>query len=200
MLLKEKAIFVDIDTQFDFMNPNGNLYVKNAEKIIPNIKKLIDFALKNKIPIIASVDAHRENDPEFERFPPHCVKGTPGYEKIPETKVSNCEIVENKPQEVEVSPEKEIVIEKQVFSLFDNINSDRILKKLGRSIAVIFGVATEYCVRASALGFLERGYEVLIVTDAVKEISEEEGRKALEELKNKGAKLITTDQILKEQF
>ena len=200
MLLKEKAIFVDIDTQFDFMNPNGNLYVKNAEKIIPNIKKLIDFALKNKIPIIASVDAHRENDPEFERFPPHCVKGTPGYEKIPETKVSNYEIVENKPQEVEVSPEKEIVIEKQVFSLFDNINSDRILKKLGRSIAVIFGVATEYCVRASALGFLERGYEVLIVTDAVKEISEEEGRKALEELKNKGAKLITTDQILKEQF
>ena len=199
MLFKEKAVFIDIDTQFDFMNPNGNLYVKNAEKIVPNIKKLIDFALKNKIPILASVDAHKENDPEFENFPPHCVKGTSGYEKIPETRVSNCEIVENKPQEVEVSPEKEIIIEKQVFSLFDNVNFDRILKKLGRSIAVIFGVATEYCVRASALGFLERGYEVFIVTDAIKEISEEEGKKALEELKNKGAKLITTEQILKGQ-
>ncbi len=200
MLFKEKAVFIDIDTQFDFMNPEGSLYVKDAEKIVPNIKKLIDFALKNKIPILASVDAHKENDPEFENFPPHCVKGTPGYEKIPETKVSNCEIVENKPQEVEVSPEKEIIIEKQVFSLFDNVNSDRILKKLGKSIAVIFGVATEYCVRASALGFLERGYEVFIVTDAIKEISEEEGKKALKELRNKGAKLITTDQILKEQF
>jgi len=200
MLFKEKAVFIDIDTQFDFMNPEGSLYVKDAEKIVPNIKKLIDFALKNKIPILASVDAHKENDPEFENFPPHCVKGTPGYEKIPETKVSNCEIVENKPQEVEVSPEKEIIIEKQVFSLFDNVNSDRIFKKLGKSIAVIFGVATEYCVRASALGFLERGYEVFIVTDAIKEISEEEGKKALKELKNKGAKLITTDQILKEQF
>ncbi|MCP2520082.1 cysteine hydrolase [Candidatus Aminicenantes bacterium AC-708-M15] len=197
MSFKECAVFVDIDTQFDFMNPEGSLYIKNAEKIVPNIRRLIDFALKNKIPVIASVDAHMENDPEFEKFPPHCIKGKPGYEKIPETRVQDYEIIENKPMEIEVSPGKEIIIEKQAFSLFENINTENILKKIGRTIAVIFGVATEYCVRASALGFLERGYKVFIVTDAIKEISKEEGEKALEELKNKGAKLITTDQILK---
>ncbi|MCP2605199.1 cysteine hydrolase, partial [Candidatus Aminicenantes bacterium AH-873-B07] len=177
-------------------NPRGNLYVKDAEKIIPNIKKLIDFALKNKIPLIASVDAHQEDDPEFQNFPPHCIKKKRGYEKIPETKVPSFEIVENKPVEIEILPGKEIIIEKQAFSLFDNVNTDKILKKLNKSTVIIFGVATEYCVRASALEFLKRGYKVYIVTDAIKEISEEEGKKALKELEDNGAKLITTRQIL----
>ena len=196
MLLKDEAIFVDIDTQYDFMSPKGKLYVKNAEKIIPNLKKLISYALKNKIPIIASVDTHKEDDPEFKQFPPHCVKGTYGHEKIPETKVPNYEIVENELKDIELEPEKEIIIEKKVFSLFDNVNTERILKKIARSKVVIFGVATEYCVRASAEGFLNIGFQVLIVKDAIKAISEEEGKKTLEELIKKGAKLVTTEEII----
>jgi len=56
--MKNKTVFVDIDTQFDFMNPRGNLYVPDAEDIIDNIKKLFDYAKEHKIKILSSTDAH----------------------------------------------------------------------------------------------------------------------------------------------
>jgi len=56
--MKNKTVFVDIDTQFDFMNPNGALYVPDAEDITDNIKKLFVYANEHKIKILSSTDAH----------------------------------------------------------------------------------------------------------------------------------------------
>ncbi len=58
IIMKNKTVFVDIDTQFDFMNPKGALYVQDAEGIIDNIKKLFDYANEHKIKILSSTDAH----------------------------------------------------------------------------------------------------------------------------------------------
>ncbi|MDD2654617.1 MAG: isochorismatase family protein, partial [Candidatus Omnitrophica bacterium] len=69
----KKIAFVDIDTQFDFMKKKGRLSIRGAERIIPNLRKLTQFADKYKINIIASVDAHSVRDPEFKLFPAHCV-------------------------------------------------------------------------------------------------------------------------------
>ena len=63
--MKDKTVFVDIDTQFDFMNPRGNLYVPDAEDIADNIKKLFNYAKEHKIKILSSIDAHTVDDPEF---------------------------------------------------------------------------------------------------------------------------------------
>src|SRR4051812_2424484 len=90
-----RTLFVDVDTQTDFMLPGGKLYVPAAEQIIPNLKRLMAFAREHNVPVLSSVDAHVPDDPEFQQFPPHCVKGTPGQEKIPETLFAHHSVVQN---------------------------------------------------------------------------------------------------------
>ncbi|MFH1678059.1 MAG: isochorismatase family protein, partial [Candidatus Omnitrophota bacterium] len=77
--MQNKVVFLDIDTQYDFMNPRGNLYVSGAERLIPNLRRLFKFAEINKIAIVSTLDTHRKDDPEFKVFPPHCIKDTSGY-------------------------------------------------------------------------------------------------------------------------
>ena len=66
-----KIAFFDVDTQFDFINPRGKLFIKGAPKIISNFKKLTSFAKRKRITIISSIDTHIKNDPEFKIFPAH---------------------------------------------------------------------------------------------------------------------------------
>ncbi len=94
--MKEKTVFVDIDTQFDFMDPRGNLYVPGAENIVDKIKKLFNYAIEHKIKILSSTDAHTVDDPEFKLFPAHCIKGTPGNQKIEASTCNDNIIIENR--------------------------------------------------------------------------------------------------------
>ena len=63
--MSDRVVFLDIDTQYDFMNPGGRLYVPGAEKLTPNLRRLFMFAKDNNIPIISSLDTHKRDDPEF---------------------------------------------------------------------------------------------------------------------------------------
>ena len=69
-MASRKMVFVDIDTQFDFMDPKGTLFVPGAPEITDNLAKLITYAQKGNIPVVASVDTHPTVDPEFSQFPP----------------------------------------------------------------------------------------------------------------------------------
>ena len=192
------TVFVDIDTQFDFMDSRGNLYVPGAEDIIDNIKKLFDYAKKYKIKILSSTDAHMVDDPEFNLFPAHCVKGTPGNQKI-EASVCNDNItIENREQEIteSIMVHEQIIVESQTFDIFESTNTDKIVKKLDAQNFVVFGVATDYCVKAAVLGLLKRGYNVSLVTDATKSITKEGNEKSLNEMKDAGAVFTTTEDII----
>ena len=68
--------FVDVDTQVDFIEPSGKLYAKGAEAVKPQLARLIEVARARKIPLVSSVDSHAPNDPEFGKYPPHCLAGT----------------------------------------------------------------------------------------------------------------------------
>ncbi len=195
--MKNKTVFVDIDTQFDFMNPNGALYVPDAENIIDNIKRLFDYAKEHKIKILSSTDAHQVDDPEFKLFPPHCVKDTPGNQKIEASTCKDNIIIENVEQDITESmlDHEQIIIEGQTFDIFESINTDEIAKKLDAHNYAVFGVATDYCVKAAVLGLLKRGYNVSLVTDATKAITKEGEEKALKEMKDAGAVFTTTEEI-----
>ena len=73
-----RSVFIDIDTQIDFLFPSGALYVPGSESILPAVQRLNQYAVANGFPLVSTVDAHTENDPEFATWPPHCVKGTWG--------------------------------------------------------------------------------------------------------------------------
>jgi nicotinamidase/pyrazinamidase len=194
------TVFVDIDTQFDFMDPHGNLYVPGAENIIDNIKALFDYAKEHKIKILSSIDAHTVDDPEFNLFPAHCVKGTPGNQKIAASMCNDNITIENREQEIieSIMDHEQIIVESQTFDIFESINTDKIIKQLDAQSFVVFGVATDYCVRAAVLGLLKRGYNVSLVTDATKSITKEGNEKSLNQMKDAGAVFTTTEDIIRE--
>ena len=196
--MKKEPVFVDIDTQFDFMDPGGSLYVPDAEKIISNIKKLFDYAKEHKIKILSSVDAHKINDPEFKIFPPHCVKDTPGNQKIEASTCKNRIVIENKKQEAieTILDYEQIIIEGQTFDVFDSINTDEIIRKLDVSDYVVFGVATDYCIKAAVLGLIRRGYKASLVTDAIKAITKEGEKEALKEMRDAGVIFVSTQDVI----
>ncbi|MHC4321483.1 MAG: cysteine hydrolase family protein [Planctomycetota bacterium] len=196
--MKDKTVFVDIDTQFDFMAPNGNLYVPGAEDIIDNIKKLFDYAKEHKIKILSSIDAHTVDDPEFKLFPSHCIKDTPGNQKIEASICNDNIIIENREQEITESmmDHEQIIVESQTFDIFESINTDGIVNKLDACNYVVFGVATDYCVKAAVLGLLKRGYNVSLVTDTTKAITKEGEEKSLNEMKDAGAAFTITKDII----
>jgi nicotinamidase/pyrazinamidase len=199
----KSVVFWDVDTQRDFMRPEGKLYVPKAEKIIPNLKRLVDAARKGRVLLVSSACAHVPDDEEFKDFPPHCMVGTRGQKKIPETLTRRPYIVSNKPNArlpKRFKPGQQIVIEKRKLDVFSNPNIERVLARIRKSARprefVVFGVVTEYCVRCAALGLLKRGERVAIVTDTIETLKPSEGKKTLAGLKARGARLISTEEAL----
>jgi nicotinamidase/pyrazinamidase len=192
-----RVVFLDIDTQVDFMLPSGRLYVPQAEQIIPNLAKLMLWARDHKIPIISSADTHAPDDPEFAQWPPHCVAGTPGQRRIAETLFPDAVVVENRPGAFQAPPDwvGQIIVEKPVYDFTSNVNFDAILASLGQPRFVVFGVATEYCVLWAVRALRKRNLPVALVRDAIKPITEEGGRKAIEEMVAAGAQLVTTAEV-----
>lgn len=201
-----KFIFWEVDVQADFMLPGGKLYVPGAEKIIPNIRRLVNAATARGIFLVASGDAHPEDDPEFKIFPPHCLRGTPGARIVPEGLAKSFLRIPNDasrtlPKESLRSPQ--VILEKQTLDVFDNPHASTLVEQLGERLGsdaefIVFGVVMEYCVRAAAKGLVERGRKVAIVTDAIETLRPEDGRRTLDELKALGVRFVTTDEVLAE--
>jgi nicotinamidase/pyrazinamidase len=192
--MSERLVFFDVDTQVDFMVPTGRLYVPGAEQIVPNLVRLMQWARAHHVPVISSADAHTPDDPEFKIWPPHCVAGTPGQQRIPETQFPGATVIPSRPNAF-MPPARwdgQFILEKRAYTFEDNPNFENVLRALRPRRAVVFGVATEYCVRAGALALREYGFPVDLVVDAVKPITEEGGRKALKEMTAAGVRLVTT--------
>jgi nicotinamidase/pyrazinamidase len=182
------------------MLPGGKLYVPGAEKLIPNIRRLVAAAQENGVFLVSSACSHTPNDPEFSRFPPHCLRGTPGAQIVPEGLTADVLTVPNDPG-FKVPPDllkhQQIIIEKQVLDVFSNPHTNQIVQMFGNdSIFVVFGVVTEFCVQLAAKGLLERGRIVAIVRDAIETLSADEDRRTVAELTAQGARLITINEAV----
>lgn len=194
------VIFWEVDTQVDFMGAGGRLYVSGAEKIIPNVKRLVDAARQGRVLLVSDACQHTPDDPEFKIFPPHCVRGTPGAQIIPEGLANKYLTVPNDrrfklPQNV--FEYQQIVIEKQTLDVFDNPFTDNIVSRLPQEAHYfVFGVVTEYCVRLAAKGLLERGRKVSLVQDAIETLKPEAGQRTCDELRSLGAQFVSTDEAL----
>jgi len=190
-------IFMDIDTQIDFMLPHGRLYVQGAEQLLPLLKQLTQFARAHHIPIISSMDAHTADDPEFQQFPPHCIKGTPGQQKVPETLTSAPVVIPERGSFALPGSAEQVIVEKSSFDIFSNLNIEVLLAQLKRGKLVVYGVATDYSIKAAVLGACIMGYEVKVLEDAIKGLTPEGSQQALEQMRKAGAEIISSSSILK---
>jgi nicotinamidase/pyrazinamidase len=193
-------IFWEVDVQADFMLPGGKLYVPGAEKLLPNIRKLTDAARRGEVFLVSHGCFHTANDPEFKQFPPHCLKGTPGAELVPEALAKNFVRVKNDAEASlpeDLSKYQQIILEKETLDVFQSRRADELVERLGNAAEfVVFGVVTEYCVSLAVKGLLKRKRRVAVVRDAIETLAPELGNKTLAELRSLGASLVTTDEIL----
>jgi nicotinamidase/pyrazinamidase len=192
------VVLWEVDTQADFMLPGGKLYVPGAEKLLPNIGKLTDAARKNHAFLVSHGCYHAPDDPEFQTFPPHCVKGTPGSDFVGEALTDKVARVPNKTALPEdLWQHKQVLLEKQTLDIFESSHAHELVSRFPKDTEfLVFGVVTEYCVRLAAKGLLERGRRVSVIHDAIETLNPEAGRQTLAELQQLGAKLITTEEAL----
>ncbi len=195
-----RRIFWEVDAQADFMLPGGKLYAPGAEKLIPNIKRLVSAAVESGSLLVSSGDAHPEGDPEFQKFPPHCLAGSPGARIIPEgLAAKHCTIPNDalRPLPNDVLSFPQVIFEKQTLDVFDNPHAAELVDRLPADAEyVVFGVVTEYCVKCAAKGLLARHRKVAVVKDAIEALDAAAGRATVEELQSLGARLISTDEAV----
>jgi len=184
-----KTVYVDVDTQIDFLFPAGALYAPGAEKILPAIEELNRQAAAEGNPVISTMDAHGEDDPEFGTWPAHCVAGSMGQRKPSATLLERRIVIPSTPGSVAVEGFQQFLLEKQALDCFSNPNLLRLLDELGAERCVVYGVVTEHCVRLAVLGLLKAGREVEIRVRAIQSLSEQDGARALEEMERAGAVL-----------
>lgn len=168
-----------IDMINDFVT--GEFENERAEKIIPNIKELIDTAKSTNKPVIYVCDTHPEEDYEFSIWGKHAVSGTKGSEVVPELKPE----------------EEDYKIEKTKYSGFFDTELDSLLKKLEVDKLVLTGVLTHICIQHTAADAFYREYELIIPKGAVEDVSDDEHEKSLEFIEeNYGANLIDYEKLL----
>jgi nicotinamidase/pyrazinamidase len=207
------VIFWDVDTQYDFMKADGKLYVPDAEQIIPNLKRLTDYAHARGIRIVASADdhvsGHRElsDNPDWkETFPPHCMRGTAGQRKIAETSLSYPMVIEPDPTDQAALQSRvathrgDILFHKHWFDVFTNPNVEPVLEVLKPEAVVLYGVALDVCDRYALEGLLERHPEVRLfaVKDAMKPIDKDAAEHLLKQWAEEGVRIVETADVVEE--
>ena len=192
----------DVDTQVDFMYPHGKLYVPGAKHTIPAMQRLVDAARASGIVHVASADDHELTDAEISdepdflnTYPPHCLRGTRGALKIPET-----EQEDPVPLTLELLPERyldgrEFLILTKTFDVFTNPNTDVLLDRLDPDEVVVFGVATDVCDDAAIRGLLARGRKVTFVEDAARGLDEERAAICTAFWRENGVEFTTSEVI-----
>ena len=189
-------VFFDVDTQLDFLYPAGALYVPGAESIVRHVAALNRFAAEHEIPVISTIDAHTENDPEFRHWPTHCVAGTAGQQKPAATLLERRTAIKSSRETFDVKGFGQILLEKQSVDCFTNANLPALLEHLGVKRCAVYGVVTEICVKNAALGLLKTGLNVTLVTDAVRSLNDEESALFFREFAAQGGLLTTTQQLV----
>jgi nicotinamidase/pyrazinamidase len=214
-----RTVFWDVDTQFDFMLPSGALHVPGAEELLANLGWLTAAARALRIPIVHTADDHDLADPEVaeegadfvDTFPPHCLRGTAGAERVPETKP--------RPGTVEVAWDgtgldleavraaPEILIHKKRFDVFSNPATEAVIGALAPERVVIYGVALDVCDRYAVEGMLALGggagdgdgelpFEIVVVEDAVAALDPERGAELLADWRRRGVQVVPTSEVL----
>jgi nicotinamidase/pyrazinamidase len=201
-------ILWDVDTQVDFMVPRGKLSVPGAEETATAMRRLVEAARAAGVVHVASADDHELTDPEISSdpdfsntYPPHCLRGTRGASKIPETEQAD-------PLPLSLTPyppgllagliegRRELLLLKKNFNVFTNPNCDPLVAALDPDEIVVFGVATDVCDDAAIRGFLQRGRRVAFVEDAARGLDERRTEACLGFWRGAGVRFTTTDEVV----
>jgi nicotinamidase/pyrazinamidase len=200
------TILWDVDTQIDFIEPGGKLYFPGAEEATPAMALLVEAGRHAGIVHVASCDQHELSDPEISlqpdfdtTWPPHCLLGTRGAEKVPETKQ-----VDPLPLPLVPVPagnlrpmlegRREILIPKKHYDPFVNPNTETMLEELDPDEILLFGVATDICDDAAVRALLARRRRIAFVEDAARGVDEARTAACIVAWRERGVRVTTAEE------
>ena len=204
----KRVVLWDVDTQIDFVDPGGKLPVPGAPDAVPAMARLVAWARETGIVHVASADDHELTDPEissspdFEStFPPHCLRGTRGAQKITETEqvdplpLGHVAYPPGLVHEL-VAGRSEILLLKKSFDVFTSPNADVVVDALDPDEVILFGVATDVCNDAAITGLLRRGRRVAFVEDAARGLDDARTAKCLQRWSEAGVRFTTSERVI----
>jgi len=169
-----------VEMQNDFC-PGGALPVEEGDRVVPVLNRWIRAARERGIPVYASRDWHPRGHVSFVEaggeWPPHCVQDTEG---------ARFHIDLELPDDV-VLVTKGVRFDRDQYSAFNETGLETRFRRDGVRRLFVGGLALDVCVRATVLDALRAGLEVRLLVDATRPLSEEGGRRALEEMESAGA-------------
>jgi nicotinamidase/pyrazinamidase len=193
---KAKKVLVVVDVQNDFC-PGGKLGVKDGDKVVGPLNKYIAFFRRKKLPIFATRDWHPKKTKHFKIYgglwPVHCVQRTRGASFRKDLKIPSSALILSKGMD----PKQEGY---SVFSAKDTQRRGlyKILRTMGVEDLYIGGLTTEYCVKYTVLDALKYGFKAAFLADAMKEVNPADGKQAIRDMIQAGARRITLKDINRE--
>jgi len=183
MTSKKKQALIVVDVQNDFC-PGGALAVAHGDEVVPPLNKLIAEFLKRGDPVFKSRDWHPSKTKHFADFggtwPVHCVQGTKGAEFHPD-------LIDD----ARIQIVSKGLGDENSYSAFDGTDLAAQLRKLGVDEVLVGGLATDYCVKNTALDALKEGFAVKALKNAMRPVDLQpgDGDRAIEEMRRAGAEL-----------
>ena len=182
-MFKKEFLFWNVDTQFDFMNESGKLYVPGSEEILPLLKRITSLAKENHIQVVNTADYHfpdgkeLSDSPDFiNTFPPHCMADSLGANYMNETQPEDAKVIEwdkvySNDELKKLTSFRNLVVLKDVFDVFEgNPNTQKLVKLLAPQKVFVYGVTTNVCVDCAVCGLAEQSIQVFVIEDAIKEL------------------------------
>lgn len=186
---EKNAAFLIVDLQIDFC-PGGSLAVGEGDTIVPLINRYLELFRSHGLPVIASRDWHPPVTDHFSQYgglwPPHCIQGSPGAGFHPALQLPGDATVVSKGSD----PHRDDYSALQA-TLPSGMSLLERLKTTGVTHLYLCGLATDYCVKWSALDALREGFRVTLLTDAVKgvELMAGDSQRAVGEIVSAGGEL-----------
>ena len=187
--MEKTAVFI-VDVQKDFCE-GGSLAVTGGNGVVPVCNGLIEKAAENGCAVIASRDWHPENHCSFGAFggiwPPHCVRGEDGAAFHADLALPADAVI----------IDKGTAVEKDNYSAFEMAGVTEKLRGMGIERLFMCGLATDYCVKATALDAIKNGFDVTVVSDgcAGVNVKPDDSEKALAEIVANGGKVCTLAEV-----
>jgi len=177
-----KTALVVVDVQRDFCE-GGALAAANTISLLQPLKKFIDGARREGILVVYTQDWHPENHSSFKTnggpWPVHCLAGKAGAELMPPLSAEAGDLVIHKGVDVDGAG----------YSGFAETSLERELQGKGIARVGVAGIATEYCVRATALDARKAKFETTVLTDLIRAVRDEDAPRMMEEMRGEGVKL-----------
>lgn len=171
-----KTALVVVDVQNDFADPSGNLYVREAEAALERVNEEIHAAAQAAALVVYTQDWHPATTPHFEKdggtWPTHCVGGTWGARLHPELLVQGEVVRKGTGGEDGYSG---FAVRDPGSGEEKRTSLEGILRERHIERTVVVGLATDYCVKATAMDALAMGFDTFVVRDATRAVDLEPG-------------------------